>query len=100
MSAWWSGAAAEFLSADPALLCHHLAEANARRFRVNEATQLRAWETSIRLIRDALAALPDVTGWRVLLEYPLLRLGRRIDAVLLCDRAILVFEFRADAAGF
>jgi uncharacterized protein (UPF0212 family) len=36
----------------------------------------------------------------LLLEYPLLRLGRRIDAVLLTDSAILVLEFKVGAASF
>jgi hypothetical protein len=34
------------------------------------------------------------------LEYPLLRLAKRPDAILLTDRAILVLEFKAEATGF
>ena len=34
----------------------------------------------------------------VLLEYPMLRLGRRIDAVILTDRAIVVLEFKREQA--
>ena len=34
------------------------------------------------------------------MEYPLLRLGRRIDTVLLLDRSIAVMEFKTDDPPF
>jgi hypothetical protein len=71
-----------------------------RHFRANEAQQLRAWEQSIALLRSALVAQPDITGWHLILEYPMLRLGRRADAILLTHRAILVLEFKAGATSF
>ena len=58
---------------------------------------MRAWRAQTALLRTALADCPG--SWRVLLEYPLLRLGRRIDAVILTDRAILVVEFKVGATG-
>ncbi len=39
-------------------------------------------------------------GWQLLLEYPLLRLGTRLDAVLVSDRAIFAIEFKAKAKTF
>jgi hypothetical protein len=33
--------------------------------------------------------------WQLLLEYPLLRLGRRLDVTLVTDRAIIVMEFKS-----
>ena len=39
-------------------------------------------------------------SWRVVLEYPLLRLGRCIDTVILTDRAILVLEFKTGKSRF
>ena len=71
-----------------------------RHFRANEAQQLRAWEQSIALLRSALVAQPNITGWHLILEYPMLRLGRRADAILLTPRAILVLEFKAGATSF
>ena len=59
----------------------------------NRETQLRAWAWEIDILRNALTGLPG--HWRLLLEYPLVRLGRIIDAVLVTDRAVLVFEFKA-----
>ena len=50
------------------------------------------------LLADAVQDLPP--HWRLLLECPLLRLGRRIDAVLLTDRAIVVLEFKIGGTRF
>jgi Uncharacterized conserved protein (DUF2075) len=97
MGAFWSGTVPEFLDCDPDALLDRLAAEQMRRFPTSEATQLRAWEEEIALLRVALRPFADRAGWRVLLEYPLLRLGRRIDAVLATDRAILVLEFKVGA---
>ncbi len=67
-------------------------------FRTNEAAQLRAWAWQLDLLRPALTQFPQ--NWRLLLEYPLVRLGRRLDAVLITDRAIIVIEFKALGGSF
>ncbi|MCW8308497.1 DUF2075 domain-containing protein [Acidiphilium sp. PA] len=97
MPAWWSGRAASFRQEDPARLVDHLARRLVETHMVNHEAQIRAWRDQIDLLRAALRTLPD---WHVLLEYPLLRLGRRIDAIILTGRAILVVEFKTEATGF
>lgn len=52
------------------------------------------------LLRVALAMVPEARGWSVLLDYRLLRLGRRIDAVLVTPGAVLVFRIVTDACRF
>jgi hypothetical protein len=47
-----------------------------------------------------LASLPAEADWHLALEFPLLRLGRRINAVLLTDRAIFVIGLRMGATQF
>jgi hypothetical protein len=91
---------ATFLRAAPSAVIGRLAAAQLRHFRTNEAQQLRAWEESIALLRDSLSAQVDVGGWWLLLEYPLLRLGRRADAVLLLPGMILVLEFKIGARAY
>lgn len=92
MPAWWSGSVAALLASEPAVivgtLARHLVGAHAR----NHPQQLRAWHRDIILLADALRSAPP--DWHLLLEYPIVRLGQRIDAVLLTDRAILVLEFK------
>ena len=99
MDSFWSGTASEFLQAPTAEITGGLAMAQIRHFRLNEAQQLRAWEATIAMLRAALAALPEAAGWRVLLEYPMLRLGRRPDVILLTGCAILVLEIKAGATA-
>ena len=95
MRSFWSGTVDDFLKASATDIIGVLAVAQIRHFRLNEVQQVRAWEATIAMLRPALAALPAAVGWRVLLEYPMLRLGRRPDVILLTERAIFVLEIKA-----
>ena len=52
------------------------------------------------LLRDALATTPGAQDWAVLLNYRLLRLGRRVDAILVTPGAVLVFRIATEASRF
>ena len=52
------------------------------------------------LLRDALAATSGASGWAVLLHYRLLRLGCRVDAVLVTPGAVLVFRVATETTQF
>lgn len=58
-----------------------------------EPAQLSAWQRSVALLQRCLREVGG-EAWTIALEYELLRLEKRIDAVLLTDRAILVLEFK------
>lgn len=83
----------------PEDLAAKLAVAQSRRFRGVEPEQIDSWAASLRSLREAVQQ-PGGEHWHILLEYDLLRLERRIDAVLLTDRAILVLEFKHGATSF
>lgn len=91
---------AAFLAGDDAPLVDRLASDAIRHHRSNEAAQLRAWEVSLRCLRAALAEWAQAAAWRLVLEFPMRRLGQRIDAVLVTPSAVLVLEFKADATAF
>jgi len=91
---------ASFLAGDDDALAARLAQDAARHFRVTEAQQLRAWDATLACLRAALAGWAEAAEWRLVLEYPMRRLGRRIDAVLVAPRAVVVLEFKAGAAQF
>jgi hypothetical protein len=95
MTAFWSTTARAFASSTPEAVLGELARRQVHHFRTTEAEQTPAWRDSIIALQAALQ--PHPTAW-VLLEYPMLRLGRRIDAVVLTDRAILVLEFKRTQA--
>lgn len=90
----------DFLATAPPRLVERLALDDARRFRHNEPQQIRAWEAEIECLRVALADWPEALAWDLVLEFPMLRLGRRIDAVLVTPRAIMVLEFKVGATRF
>jgi hypothetical protein len=98
MPAWWSASVADFLTQDPETIVGVLSTRLVETHPLNRATQVQAWRAQIELLRRALMGSPP--DWRLLLEYPLLRLGRRIDAVLLTDSAIVVLEFKVGAHSF
>src|SRR5208337_1119469 len=93
MRAWWSGDLTTLLAEPPEAIVQRLAVRLVETHHLNRAAQLTAWREQVGLLQATVRGLPG--AWRVLLEYPLLRLGKRIDAVLLSDRAILVLEFKA-----
>jgi schlafen family protein len=98
MPAWWSANLADFLAREPEQIVGGLATRLVEAHSINRDTQIRAWRAQIELLRGALTGLPP--SWHLLLEYPLLRLGRRIDAVLLTGHAVLVLEFKVGATSF
>lgn len=55
-----------------------------------EGTQRSAWQYEIHLLQSI---LQDYTGW-IALEYAIPRMGRRIDALLIIDNALLILEFK------
>jgi hypothetical protein len=94
--AFWSSSVGEFLGSSEEKITGKLAMAQIRHFRLNEAQQLRAWIATIAMLRPVLKALPEARHWYVLMEYPMLRLGRRPDVILLSRHAVFVLEIKAD----
>jgi len=88
---------ADFLSAPVETVLGALTTHAALRFRGNQPEQARAWRDQIVLLQRELANLPGVQNWGLLLEYPLSRLGRRPDAVILTPGVIIVVEFKMGA---
>jgi hypothetical protein len=95
MRAWYAATVREFLATDPDHVVGLLATEQALRHAGDQARQISAWQDQVATLRHALADAP--TEWTVALEYDLLRLEKRIDAVLLTDRAIVVLEFKSSS---
>lgn len=91
--AFWSSSASDFVAATVDRIMGELARHQVQHFRATDAEQSPAWRYSIVALQAAVPA----NAW-VLLEYPMLRLGRRIDALVLTDRAIVVLEFKREQA--
>ncbi len=92
MRAWFSCTGAELLRRAPADTVGRLAAEQQRRGFAGTPEQQHAWEDQVAVLRAALAG-HDCAAWTIALEFDLIRLERRIDAVLLTDRAILCVVF-------
>lgn len=98
MKPWLSLSVGEFLATTPQGIAAGLAFAQASRHATLELTQRNAWEAEARILQAALAGADS--GWRLLFECDLLRLEKRVDAVLLTDRAAFAIEFKHGARRF
>jgi hypothetical protein len=52
-----------------------------------------------KVIDQILVKAPISTQWHLLIEYPIPRIGKRIDAILICGSIILVVEFKLSASS-
>jgi hypothetical protein len=93
MRAWLTLTVSDLRDRKPDEIAAKLAAAQMSRRLSGEPAQLRAWEVEVAVLQRALAAFhwKDAT---VAFEYEILRLEKRIDAVLVSDRAIFVLEFK------
>jgi hypothetical protein len=89
--AWYSAPIAQFLGHDPQVIIGELTR-NAE-FPV-ELDQRDAWMTQIDVLRNSLSELAG----SVYLEFSIPRMGKRIDAVVICDSVIYVIEFKVGAS--
>lgn len=87
-----------FVTESPSSVFGKLAEQNAAHRFPLHPDQLEAWKAQLPSIAGALEPLLRVNSsagqWTLLLEYPIPRIGTRIDAVILAGAAILVLEFK------
>ncbi len=93
----------EFLSESDSTIIGDLAQANAAaRFQI-PPEQIDAWRLQAGPLRGALQELVKTwtaaTEWGLLLEYPIPRIGKRIDAVLLAHNFVVVIEFKTGHAS-
>jgi hypothetical protein len=96
MPAYYSRSLSGFLSDSTSSIIGELAQANsAARFPLSPEA-IDAWREQLPPLTSAVRALiekfPSARDWRILLEYPIPMVGRRIDAVILAHDVIVVIE--------
>lgn len=93
MRAWFACTGADLLARDVVDTVGRLASAQQARGHPGSPEQEAAWQAQVAALREAIRTAHG-EAWTVALEYDLLRLEKRADAVVLTDRAILVLEFK------
>ena len=104
LSAFLCYSVKSFVQADQEAIKGSLSAALIKRFSGDHGKQVDAWEIQLSVLRDALQKALEtdhsVSAWGILLEYPLLRLQRRLDVVLLCGHRVVVVEFKVNAQTY
>lgn len=98
---YFAGTVQEFLATPPETLLGRMSARLAEHHRVAERDQIRAWTRQIDLLRSAFGELGEAAQvWSILFEAPILRLGRRMDVVVLAPGVVIVVEFKIGATSF
>ena len=99
MPAFYSARVSRFIADEEDLIIGRQTGITRQGISELSAEQLHAWRQQLPILKQAL--LPSCThGWHVLLEYPIPRRGKRIDAAILAHDVICVLEFKCGARKY
>jgi hypothetical protein len=98
---FYAASVREFIAADRNAIIGQLSSNHVSFHAAAEAEQIRAWEREIELLRGAMAEVGEAAqSWIILIEVPLLRLGKRLDVVLLAPGVVALIEFKIGATRY
>lgn len=98
---FFASSISEFLATEPEQIIGRMSARLAALHRNAERSQIEAWAKQIELLTNAFREIgKPATEWSILFETPLLRLGRRLDVVVLSPGVVMVIEFKANAASY
>jgi hypothetical protein len=98
---FFASTVSEFLAAEPERIIGRMSARLAALHRTAERTQIEAWARQIEILTTAFGELgQQADNWSILFETPLLRLGRRLDVVVLAPGVVMVVEFKVNAASY
>ncbi len=104
MPAFYRASVASFLEDSCERILGRLtAQASAAGFYEQKHSQTDAWQQQVPILQSVLAQLPRELRWdqwHILLEYPIPRRAKRIDAILLTRSLIFVLEFKFGTSRF
>lgn len=96
--AYFASDVEEFLRIPTDTIVRHLALRVGTEHAGDEKKQIKAWRQQVDVLKEAISACGSgARSWGLLLELPLLRLGRRIDTILLARDRVLCIEFKVGA---
>jgi len=89
----------DFLSRDEDTIVGRLSGVASSAFTELASEQLQAWRQQIQILQSGLMSFSNDDSY-LLLEYPIPRRGKRIDAVFIVGGLILVVEFKCGAVEY
>jgi len=90
----------DFLTDNNAEIRDALTEGISKRFYQQLSTQTDSWFSFLEIVKNALSDNIKSDQWAILLEYPIPRRAKRIDAVIIAKNLIFVIEFKDGAKGY
>jgi hypothetical protein len=99
MPAFYAASVPDFLAHEEDLIVGRQTAITHYGFTEISAEQLDAWRQEVPILRDALCS-SAAHDWYLLLEYPIPRRGKRIDAVIIADGVVIVLEFKCGASKY
>lgn len=105
MPAYFRSTFQEFLDTEPDTISAALHSGYVRDgFQSQYTTQTSAWDKAIGLLQEEIGRvverIPASSEWGLLLEYPLYRLKRRVDLIVLAGDVIVATEMKVGADRF
>ena len=104
MTAHYKSQLSEFISTPPDTIIGFLSKRLLQEFGGDQKMQLRAWQEQTEILQTVCQKITSdnnlANEWGILLEYPLRRLERRLDIVLLAGEVVCVIEFKTRARNY
>lgn len=104
MPAFYRAKAIQFIETRSDVVVGALSTALIKGFSGDHQRQLASWRTQVEILQSTLSRVivehADAGRWGVLFEFPLLRLQRRLDVVLLAGSRVIVIEFKVGATSY
>ena len=104
MAGYYSSGVGEFLQAANEVVIGQLSLKQSEHFREIQDRQLDAWRTLVTLLKSTLARVvlthPEAVGWGLVIEFPMLRLQKRLDVVLISGHTVCVVEFKVGGTSY
>jgi len=101
VAGYYVSSAANFVEDAPDRIVGLLSQALIEHFSGDHDRQLYSWRQQVQLLQDEFRKfLPGRTparDWGLIIEYPLLRLQKRLDVVILAGEVICILEFKVGA---
>jgi len=98
---FYQGTCKTLIATEANSIIGELSKRVSQQFAGDERKQIQSWEVQLRILKSAISVQRSlVDNWGILIELQLLRLGRRIDTVLLVGDCIVCIEFKIGSSSF
>lgn len=104
LTGYYVATVGEFISTEADRISNALSAAIIEHYQGDHERQLYSWRKQIKLLWNVLSSHlanePLAANWGIIFEYPLLRLQRRLDVVIIAGDVVTIIEFKVGEAPY